>query len=267
MRIIRLSHAPGGPTFDDVKIAFLGLGTMGLPMATRLVAAGHDVTTWNRGPGRTVPGAATATSPGAAAEGAEVVITMLSGPSAVEDVVLAADLAPATVLVEMSTIGPDAITALAGKLPVRVVAAPVGGSVGKAAAGELTVFAGGDLTGLDEVLGVFGTVVPFPDARSAAAAKLVINTALIGGLALLGELRELAAGLGVPADLLANGPMAQFVIRARGHGAHFTTALAAKDLTLVGERAGPLTKAALARLSTTPPDAELGVLADPRGRS
>jgi 3-hydroxyisobutyrate dehydrogenase len=250
-----------------VKIAFLGLGTMGLPMAARLVTAGHDVTTWNRGPGRTVPGAASADSPGAAAAGAEVVVTMLSGPAAVEEVVRAADLGPEAVLVEMSTIGPDAVTALAELVPGRLVAAPVGGSVGKARAGELTVFAGGDLTGVREVLEVLGTVVPFPDARTAAAAKLVVNTALIGGLALLGELRELAARLDVDAEaLLAAGPMGQFVVRARGDGAHFTTALAAKDLTLLGDHAGPLTTAALARLNTTPPDAELGVLADPQGR-
>ncbi len=250
-----------------MKIAFLGLGTMGLPMAARLVTAGHDVTTWNRGPGRTVPGAASADSPGAAAAGAEVVVTMLSGPAAVEEVVRAADLGPEAVLVEMSTIGPDAVTALAELVPGRLVAAPVGGSVGKARAGELTVFAGGDLTGVREVLEVLGTVVPFPDARTAAAAKLVVNTALIGGLALLGELRELAARLDVDAEaLLAAGPMGQFVVRARGDGAHFTTALAAKDLTLLGDHAGPLTTAALARLNTTPPDAELGVLADPQGR-
>ena len=250
-----------------MKIAFLGLGTMGLPMAARLVTAGHDVTTWNRGPGRTVPGAASADSPGAAAAGAEVVVTMLSGPAAVEEVVRAADLGPEAVLVEMSTIGPDAVTALAELVPGRLVAAPVGGSVGKARAGELTVFAGGDLTGVREVLEVLGTVVPFPDARTAAAAKLVVNTALIGSLALLGELRELAARLDVDAEaLLAAGPMGQFVVRARGDGAHFTTALAAKDLTLLGDHAGPLTTAALARLNTTPPDAELGVLADPQGR-
>ena len=249
-----------------MKIAFLGLGTMGLPMATRLVTAGHDVTTWNRGPGRTVPGAASADSPGAAAAGAEVVVTMLSTPAAVEEVVRAADPGPGTTLVEMSTIGPDAVAALAELVPGRLVAAPVGGSVGKARAGELTVFAGGDLTGVREVLAVFGTVVPFPDARSAAAAKLVVNTALISGLALLGELRELAERLDVAAEaLLAAGPMGQFVTRARGEGAHFTTALAAKDLTLLGDHAGPLTTAALARLNTTPPDAELGVLADPRG--
>jgi 3-hydroxyisobutyrate dehydrogenase len=128
------------------------------------------------------------------------------------------------------------------------------------------VFAGGDLTGVEEVLAVFGTVVPCGDPPSAAAVKLVVNTALIGGLALLGELRELAGRLGVDAEhLLAAGPMGQFVTRARGDGAHFTTALAEKDLTLALAHAGPLTTATLARLRATPPG-ELGTLADPTGR-
>lgn len=262
-----------------MQIAFLGLGAMGHPMATRL-AAHHDVTGWNRTP-RTAPGATRATDLADAVAGRDVVITMLSGPAAVEAVLSAATphLKPDAVVVEMSTIGPAAVSALADRLPTRLVAAPVGGSVGKAAAGELTVFAGGDRTGLAGVLEVFGTVVPFPDPESAAAAKLVTNTALIGGLALLGELRELARALGVDADpLLAAGPMGGFVTRAEGTGAHgaklaerpvrhfFTTVLAEKDLRLV-DRRGPLTEAALARLhalTTTHSDTDLGVLADPR---
>jgi 3-hydroxyisobutyrate dehydrogenase-like beta-hydroxyacid dehydrogenase len=253
---------------DVVQIAFLGLGTMGHPMATRLATAGHDVTVWNRSPGRTVPGATHVADPGAAVATAAVVITMLSDPDAVREVLTAATphLKPDTVVVEMSTIGPAAVTALAARLPARLVAAPVGGSVGKAAAGELTVFAGGDLSGIAGVLDVFGTVVPFDRPEDAAAAKLVVNTALVGGLALLGELRELADRLGVAVEpLLRNGPMAPFVARARGEGAHFTVALAEKDLGLVDHR-GPLTEAALARLRTlvSQSGADLGVLAQPR---
>ena len=257
----------GGPTFVVVKIAFLGLGTMGLPMAERLVAGGHHVTTWNRTAGRSVPGAGSADSPGAAAAGAETVITMLSGPAAVAEVVAAANLTSKTTLIDISTIGPDAVEAVAALVPGRLVAAPVGGSVGRARSGALTVFAGGDLTGLESVLAVFGTVIPFPDARSAQAAKVVVNTALVGGLALLGELRELSRRLAVDVEpLLAAGPMSQFVTRATGAGAHFTVALATKDIALLGDRMGPSTAAALARLRTIPPDAELGVLADPQGR-
>lgn len=250
-----------------MQIAFLGLGAMGHPMATRL-AAHHDVTVWNRTP-RPVPGATRAATVEEAVADKEVVITMLSDPVAVEAVLAAAapHLKPDAVVVEMSTIGPAAVTTLAGRLPTHLVAAPVGGSVGKAAAGELIVFAGGDRSRLDGVLEVFGTVVPFPDPESAAAAKLVANTALIGGLALLGELRELAGSLGVDAEaLLAGGPLGQFAARAKGVGAHFTIALAEKDLRLVETR-GPLAEAALTRLRESPSehrDADLGVLAEPR---
>src|SRR2546429_4780903 len=67
-------------------IAFLGLGHMGSPMAHRLVAAGHDVTVWNRTEARTRPlvdaGATAAATPASAVASAEVVITMLADPAA-----------------------------------------------------------------------------------------------------------------------------------------------------------------------------------------
>ncbi|MGW5157863.1 NAD(P)-binding domain-containing protein, partial [Nonomuraea wenchangensis] len=83
-------------------IAFLGQGRMGVPMARRLAAAGHDVTTWRRGTGVTAA---------AAVEGADLVITMLSDPAAVREVLTAAlpGLRPGTTVVEMSTIGPEAV--------------------------------------------------------------------------------------------------------------------------------------------------------------
>jgi len=63
------------------KIAFLGLGQMGTPMATRLVHAGHHVTVWNRTPERATllaeQGAVVASSPAEAAAGVDVAITML----------------------------------------------------------------------------------------------------------------------------------------------------------------------------------------------
>ena len=74
------------------KLAFLGLGQMGAPMATRLLEAGHDLTVWNRSADKAEPfrerGAAVAATPAKAAEGAEVAITMLADPAALEAVVL-----------------------------------------------------------------------------------------------------------------------------------------------------------------------------------
>jgi 3-hydroxyisobutyrate dehydrogenase-like beta-hydroxyacid dehydrogenase len=73
------------------RIAFCGLGMMGSPMAMRLVEHGHDVTVWNRTAAKVEParerGARAARSPAAAADGAEVAITMLTDPPALDAVV------------------------------------------------------------------------------------------------------------------------------------------------------------------------------------
>ena len=73
------------------KIAFLGLGQMGTPMATRLLEAGHDLTVWNRPPGRAPAlrdaGASVARTPAEAGRAADVAITMVTDPEALERVV------------------------------------------------------------------------------------------------------------------------------------------------------------------------------------
>lgn len=274
MRNIHLSHVRAEPSVGGMPtVTFVGLGRMGIRMAGRLVAAGHEVTVWNR-TRKELAGARVAGTPGAAAAGAEIVITMLSGPDAVESVLfgtggVAASLKPDAVVVEMSTIGPNAVAAIAARLPARMVDAPVGGSVDRAGTGELAIFAGGDPADVDRVapvLAALGTVARTGPLGSAAAAKLVVNTAMLGGLTLLGEVRELAAALGVDAEpMLANGPLAAVVARAGATGADFAAGLAAKDLALAVEHgAGDLTRAALARAATVTETSEAAALADPR---
>jgi hypothetical protein len=77
------------------KIAFLGLGLMGTPMAIRLLEAGHDVTVWNRTSAKTGPlvdqGASAASSPAEAVAGADTAITMVATPQALEQVLFADD--------------------------------------------------------------------------------------------------------------------------------------------------------------------------------
>src|SRR6266536_550819 len=77
------------------KLAFVGLGLMGAPMATRLLEAGHDVTVWNRTTQKTKPladqGASVASTPAQAAAGVEAAITMVANPEALEQVVLGLD--------------------------------------------------------------------------------------------------------------------------------------------------------------------------------
>jgi 3-hydroxyisobutyrate dehydrogenase len=245
-------------------IAFLGLGHMGTPMARRLVAAGHDVVVWNRTGSRTAPlvaaGALAATTPAEAAAGADVVITMLADPAAVDSVLFGrygavGALGPGSTLVEMSTIGPDAVRGIASRLPVGVglVDAPVGGSVQHATAGELRVFAGGETADLDAVtpiLSELGSVVRCGGVGSGAAIKLVANTSLVAGMTLLGETLALADSLGVPRELalevLSAGPLGGVLRRAQAAGGFFTVELAAKDLGLaVGSASLPVSATAL----------------------
>ena len=245
-------------------IAFLGLGHMGAPMAARLVAAGHDVVVWNRTRERAAPmadaGARVADTPAAAATGAEIVITMLSDPPAVQSVLFGPDGAASgmdsgSCLVEMSTIGPDAVRGIAARLPagVGLVDAPVFGSVGAAESGGLRVFAGGEPSDLDAVTPILehlGTVVRCGGVGSGAAIKLVGNTALVAGLTLLGETLTLADALGIDRELalevLGSGPLSQTLQRAKATGGFFTVELAAKDLGLAaGVTSLPVANAAL----------------------
>ena len=96
-----------------MRVAFLGLGIMGHAMATNLVKAGHEVTVWNRTPGKLVEGAGIAPTPAAAAQGAEVVWLCVSDTAAVEQILFGADgveqsLADGMIIADSSTISPSA---------------------------------------------------------------------------------------------------------------------------------------------------------------
>ncbi|WP_030931782.1 NAD(P)-dependent oxidoreductase [Streptomyces sp. NRRL S-646] len=240
------------------QIAFLGLGHMGAPMARRLLAAGHPLTVWNRTAAKAAPlvaeGAVLAASPADAVREADVVITMLADPAALDaiaDEVVPA-LRPGTRWIEMSTVGPDAVRELAVRAgeSVTLVDAPVMGSTDRAAAGELGILAGGDTAGVEHVLARLGTVTRTGGPGSAAALKLVLNSAVIGGVALVAEALRLADALGVDGDTartaLANSPLGGAVARAFAQGVHFGTALAVKDLALATKAAElPAMEAAL----------------------
>ncbi|RVX42446.1 3-hydroxyisobutyrate dehydrogenase-like beta-hydroxyacid dehydrogenase [Nonomuraea polychroma] len=230
-------------------IAFLGQGRMGVPMARRLVAAGHEVTTWRRGTG--VPAAA-------AVEGADLVITMLSDPAAVREVLTAAlpGLRPGATVVEMSTIGPEAVRELRALLPpsVNLVDAPVLGSVGPAAEGTLTVLAGGDLSGCREVLPVFGSVRELGPLGAGAAMKIAVMSAMVPAQVLLAETYAYAQAHGVDRealiDVLSGTPLGVLAERLRvpSEETRYSLAHAAKDLELGAWERGSLATAARKRL-------------------
>jgi 3-hydroxyisobutyrate dehydrogenase len=253
----------------NTRIAFLGLGTMGAPMARRVLTAGYPLTVWNRTAERAAAlgaeGAQVAATPADAVRDADVVITMLADPAAVLDVV--ADLAPAlrpgTRLIEASTIGPDALTEVSGLLPdgVAVIDSPVMGSVDRAAAGELSLLVGGDADEVLSLLELFGTVTRTGPAGSGAALKLVLINAVIGGVAVIGEALALSDALGLPEDLvkasMAGSLLGGIAGRAFAKGVHYPIRLAAKDVALASAVADlPLAKTVHDRLTAFPEAAD-----------
>jgi 3-hydroxyisobutyrate dehydrogenase len=132
-----------------MRVALLGTGTMGAPMARHLARAGHEVRVWNRTRAKAEEvGATVAGRPAAAVAGVEVVITMLAdGPSVAE---VMRDVLPVltagAIWVQMSTVGAewaDRLTALAAKHDVDIVDAPVMGSRPQAEEGKLVPLVSG----------------------------------------------------------------------------------------------------------------------------
>ncbi|HEV8016451.1 MAG TPA: NAD(P)-dependent oxidoreductase [Stellaceae bacterium] len=136
------------------RIAFLGIGLMGAPMAERLVAAGHDITVWNRTAAKAtaIAGARVAPSPATAAAAADVLITMLENGPAVEAVLFAdgggaAALKRGALVIDMSSSPPPLARDHAQRFAARGIGyldAPVSGGVVGARAGTLAIMAGGD---------------------------------------------------------------------------------------------------------------------------
>jgi 3-hydroxyisobutyrate dehydrogenase len=226
-----------------------------------VAAAGYPLTVWNRSAGRAEGFEEVADSPADAVRDADVVVTMLADPAAVREVVssFASTLKPGAVLVEASTIGPDAVREVAELLPdgVTLVDAPVMGSVDRAASGELSLFVGGDADGVMPLLEVFGSVDRTGAVGTGAALKLVMINAVVNGVALIGEALALADALGLPEEQvrrsLAASPVAGIAGRAFAEGAYFPVRLAAKDVALAADAAElPIARAIHARLTAYP---------------
>jgi 3-hydroxyisobutyrate dehydrogenase-like beta-hydroxyacid dehydrogenase len=266
-------------------VAFLGLGAMGAPMAGRLLEAGHTLVVWNRTPARTEElaerGATVGGTPAEAVRDAEAVVTMVTDPSALEDVLFgehgaAEGLRPGSTLIEMSTIGPEAFEAVAARAPdgVTVVDAPVLGSVAAAGSGGLTVLVGADPEvhrRILPILEVFGNVRLVGGPGAGAAMKLVLNSTLGAIMAALGEALALADGLGLDRattlDVLEGSHLGAVVagkrsmVESGSYPAQFRLALALKDLELVeraAERAGVRLEVARASLAQFRAAAEAG---------
>ncbi|MDB6454776.1 NAD(P)-dependent oxidoreductase [Falsirhodobacter sp. 20TX0035] len=168
------------------RIAFLGNGLMGAPMARRLLATGHRVTVWNRATAKAealVPdGATLATDPAQAVTGAEIVFTMLADGPAVASVLFEQGVAQAlsreAVMIDTSSIAPMQARLHAQRLAdlgVHYVDCPVSGGVVGAREGTLALMAGGDaavIEGVTDVLSALGRVTHVGPSGAGQVCKL-----------------------------------------------------------------------------------------------
>jgi 3-hydroxyisobutyrate dehydrogenase-like beta-hydroxyacid dehydrogenase len=244
------------------RVAFIGLGAMGGRMAPRLVDAGHDVIVWNRTRAKAESlldaGASLAATPADAAGRADVVITMVSDPRALRAVTegrdgVAVGAETGTTVIEMSTVGRDAIARLVSLLPhgVDLLDAPVLGSISEASSGSLQIFVGGEPEVVERwtpLLSALGSPTHVGPVESGQAAKLVANLSLFGVLGVLGEALGLALQLDLSLDtafaVLAKTPLAAQAERRRPsienrvYPPRFALSLARKDAGLIADSAG-----------------------------
>ncbi|MDH0126228.1 NAD(P)-dependent oxidoreductase [Brucella intermedia GD04153] len=182
------------------RIAFLGTGLMGAPMAGRLLDAGFDVTVWNRNSAKSAPlvekGAKLAQTAAKAGVDADIVITMLTDGPAVRDVLfeqgVAAVLKKGSIVIDMSSISPDFAREHSKRLEatgVNHIDAPVSGGVVGAQEGTLAIMAGGDeaviatLADVFKPLGRLTRVGPSGAGQLAKLANQQIVAVTIGAIA------------------------------------------------------------------------------------
>jgi 3-hydroxyisobutyrate dehydrogenase len=196
-----------------MRVAFLGLGIMGHAMATNLVKAGHEVTVWNRTPGKMVAGAGIAPTPAAAAQGAEVVWLCVSDTAAVEKVLfgpdgveqsLAEGSAPNMIIADSSTISPSATVKFAQRVRARGVTyvdAPMTGSKIGAANGTLIFMVGGDDAAIERLNPLFAAmgkkIFRMGETGKGQATKLAMNLQIALIFEGFAEALTLATKLGV----------------------------------------------------------------------
>ena len=197
-----------------MRVAFLGLGIMGQAMATNLVRAGHEVTVWNRTPGKVVEGAGIAPTPAAAAQEAEVVWLCVSDTDAVESAIFGPDgaersLTAGAIVADSSTISPAATVKFAERVAARGVAwvdAPMTGSKIGARDGTLVFIVGGDEAHVERLKPLFAAmgkkIFRMGETSKGQATKLAMNLQIALIFEGFAEALTLATKLGVDSEQL-----------------------------------------------------------------
>ena len=199
------------------RIGFVGIGIMGAPMVRRLMAQGWSVSVWNLEPERyaEVPGATVLDSPAAVRAASDIVIFCVLHGDAVEQCCfgphgMARAASGATLLIDTSTINPDATLTLAERLKREAgmgwVDAPISGGPVAAGDGALTIMMGGsdeDVARASPVLNDLATNLTHIGTLSAGQTAKIINQAIVGiGYVMMGETLALAEAAGIDAKRL-----------------------------------------------------------------
>ena len=200
-----------------MDLGFVGLGAMGQLIVRRLLDAGHRVTGWNRSRDKAeeliAAGMRWAESPRAAAQGAEMVFTIVTDAAAVRAVALgpdglAAGLTPGRIFVDMSTIAPDASRAVAAELAKAgaiMLDAPISGSPVTVRQGNASIMVGGDAAAFERarpvLLAIGPKVTRIGDNGLACQMKIAVNLLLMVEVIAFGEAIALAEKGGVARDV------------------------------------------------------------------
>jgi len=238
-----------------MKVGVAGIGKMGAAVAARLIEVGHEVTVWNRSPGKEVEGARAAGSPAEAAQGAEVVWMCVSDTNAVEQVLFGPNgveqsLAEGMTIADSSTISPSATRRFAERVArkgVQYVDSPVTGSKVGAENGTLLFIVGGDEQAVERLKPLYAAmgkkIFRMGETTKGQSAKLAMNLQIALIYEGFAEGLTLAAKLGVDAEALIplieasmvkSGVVeykAPFVLR-RDFSANFPLRLMRKDIRL-----------------------------------
>ncbi|SES09680.1 3-hydroxyisobutyrate dehydrogenase [Tranquillimonas rosea] len=220
-----------------MKIAFLGLGAMGSRMARNILDAGHDLTVWNRSPGKADDlirkGATEAQTPREAARGAAIVVSMVLDDDASralwadEETGALGGMDRQAVAVECSTISVAwcrELAAVARERGIDLIDAPVAGTLPPAESGELVIIVGGDPDAARRAQPAFDAMGKAThhagDNGAATTVKLVINGMLAAQEAQMAELLGMAERLGVDRrrafDIFCQTPVASPMMQTYG---------------------------------------------------
>jgi 3-hydroxyisobutyrate dehydrogenase len=196
-----------------MQVGVAGLGKMGAPIAARLIEVGHQVTVWNRTPGKIKPlleaGAKAVNSPADVTNASDVVITILADAFAIEDVYnraggLLLGNAAGKLFIEMSTELPSVKISLAENIRAKaatMVDCPVGGSVNPARQGKLLGLVSGDAADIARARPVLEQLCgqrleDCGPVGAGSAAKLAINLPLMVAWQAYGEAFAICRDLG-----------------------------------------------------------------------